>query len=109
MGYIDSSGGRKHRRLPIVIVVRLGHAESPASAGEERTFTDNISAHGARVVSKCPWQPGTEVEVTSVRDGSAIRGSVVYCESEAAGRFSIGLDFGVQEVPWSTYKKFNGV
>ena len=92
-----------------MMVVRLGHVESPPSEKEERTFTDNISAHGARVVSKCPWQPGAAVEVTSVRDGSAIRGSVVYCEGEGPDRFSIGLDFGAQEVPWSTYKRFNGL
>lgn len=92
-----------------MVVVRLAHVPSPAPEEDERTFTDNISAHGARVVSKCPWQPGAEVEVTSVRDGSAIRGSVVYCESKAGGRFSVGLDFGAHEVPWSTYKKFNGL
>lgn len=110
MGHIDGLGGRRHKRLPIIMVVRLGHAPGPPSEKEERTFTDNISAHGARVVSRSAWQPGEKVEVTSLRDGDAIRGTVVYCQQpQGDDRFFIGLDFGELPVTSSLYKRFNGL
>ncbi len=39
--------GRMERRLPLVVIVRLAHVERAGAHGEERTYTDNISAHGA--------------------------------------------------------------
>ncbi len=39
------------KRLPIAIVVRLAHVLDPPRNGAEVTYTDNVSAHGARVVS----------------------------------------------------------
>jgi hypothetical protein len=117
MGYVDVLGGRRHKRLPLIMVVRLGrvprqpseHVPGLPSEKEERTFTDNVSAHGARVVSKCAWQPGEKVEVTSLRDGAAIRGKVVYCQHQGNDRFFIGLDFGELPLTWSLYKGFDDI
>ena len=102
MGFVHSIDGRKHKRVPIVIVVRLMRADL-AAEGQESTYTDNVSAHGARIISRHPWQPGEEVQVTSVKDGTAIRGSVVYCQQLETGGFCLGLNFREHAVPWSSY------
>ena len=56
--------GRMEKRLPIVVVVRLAQAERAGADVEERTYTDNISARGARVYSVRLWQLGDAVHVT---------------------------------------------
>jgi hypothetical protein len=50
--------GRMEKRLPIVVVVCLAQSKRVGVDGEERTYTDNISAHGARVYSVRLWQLG---------------------------------------------------
>jgi hypothetical protein len=42
---------RKERRLPVVFVVNLASVEPVGPERHERTYTDNISAHGVRVRS----------------------------------------------------------
>jgi hypothetical protein len=96
------------RRVPIIVVVRLAQAESASSDGEERTFTDNISAHGARIFSKHAWQLGDILRVTPL-SGSTACGKVVYCQRLPDDRYSIGLKFLDRPVTWSTMLKQNGL
>jgi PilZ domain-containing protein len=85
-------GGRKEKRLPIAIVVRLSRMQqSPAK--EETTYTDNISPHGARMFSISRWQHGERAQVTTVKEGSSILGEVIYCQRLDSGRFCIGMKF----------------
>ncbi len=100
--------GRMERRLPIIVVVRLAPAESANIDGEERTFTDNISAHGARVFSRQAWQPGDRLRVTPL-NGDTACGQVVYCHRLPRDRYSIGLQFQDRPVTWSTLLKQNGL
>lgn len=60
--------GRVERRLPIIVVVHLARAERPDTDADqsEKTYTDNISLHGARVISRFHWEPG-EVSATGRR------------------------------------------
>src|SRR5262250_2567696 len=109
MHFIHSIDGRKYKRVPIVIVVRLMRVHDLAAKAEESTYTDNVSAHGARVISRHSWQPGEEVQVTSVKDGTAIRGRVAYCRQLEAGGFCLGLDFQERAVPWSSYAKYDAL
>lgn len=95
------------KRLPIAIVVRLSHAEDPID-GAELTYTDNISAHGARVISKRRWQPGDAVQITSLKDDSTMRGKVAYCQKLVDNRYCIGLEFQERGVTWSRYRAYNG-
>ena len=47
---------RAHKRIPMEIPVMLGgHRRTP---GTESTFTENVSARGARVVSVRNWEKG---------------------------------------------------
>jgi len=109
MNFVHSIDGRKYRRVPIVIVVRLASVQDLPAEAQESTYTDNVSAHGARVISRRSWQPGEEVQVTSVKDGTAIRGNVVYCQQLETGGFCLGLNFRERAVPWSSYTKVDGL
>jgi hypothetical protein len=51
---------------------------------------DNLSAHGACVLSEHPLQPGLPVEITDLNNRSAIHGEVVHCE-KYDDRYFIGL------------------
>ena len=100
--------GRMERRLPIIVVVRLAQAEGAGSDGEERTFTDNISPHGARIFSKHAWQPGDVVRVTPLNVDAAC-GKVVYCQRLPDNRYGIGVKFQGRPFTWSTLQKYNGL
>ena len=108
MAYKIRFVGRMEKRLPIAIVVRLTHAQDQPANGAEVTYTDNVSSHGARVVSNRPWEPGEVAQVTSVKDEITIRGKVVYCHKHQENRYLIGLNFQGRDVTWSTYRTYNG-
>lgn len=108
LDFVHLIDGRRDKRVPIIIVVRLLRLQDSSLEAEERTFTDNVSKHGACVISRYPWQPGDEVQVTSVKDGTAIRGRVVHCQKvNDHGGFRVGLDFQRESVPWSSYSRFD--
>jgi hypothetical protein len=97
--------GRTEKRLPIIVVVRLARCEPGRAVGEERTFTDNISPHGARVFSKHLWRPGDAVQVTPLNDDS-VSGKVVYSQKLSDDRYSIGLKFQGRPVVWSVLQRY---
>jgi hypothetical protein len=96
--------GRYEKRLPIMVVVRLADTDHPDSNGEEKTYTDNVSPHGACVASKRPWRPGEEVEVFSIADALTARAKVVYCRQVKSDFYFIGLNFpGQRPIRWSNF------
>ncbi len=100
--------GTMEKRLPIAMVVNLSSTQAQGANGAEMTYTDNVSAHGACVVSNRSWQPGEFAEVTSLLDQIAMRGKVVYCRKHGEDRYAIGLNFQNCAVVWSVYLKFAG-
>jgi hypothetical protein len=100
--------GRIERRLPIIVVVRLEQAESANSDREERTYTGNISARGARVFSRYPWQIGDKVMATPVR-GKTASANVVYCQKLPDDRYGVGVKFQDQPVTWSVIRRYDGI
>jgi hypothetical protein len=99
--------GRMERRLSIAIVVQLAHAEGPPANGAELTYTDNVSARGARVVSSREWKTGEVARVTALKDEITIRGKVVYCQKLSDNRYCVGLNFNGHGVTWSGYKAYS--
>jgi len=96
----ETLNGRMETRLPIVVAVRLMRIGMAYSAREERTYTDNISAHGARLFSTQPWQIGEEVRVAP-RNEEAANGSVIYCQTLGDGRFAVGVKFQNGPIKWT--------
>jgi len=99
--------GRMERRLPIIVVVRLAPAANVATDGE-KTFTDNISPHGARIFSKHAWQPGDVVQITPLNQDAA-SASVIYSQPLPDNRFSIGVKFQDHAVAWSVFQRYDGL
>ena len=100
MGFGNLPDGRSSRRIPTGVAVRLSRVQSPQAGEEEIAYTENVSAHGARLISRSEFHPGEEVRVTIVKNGTAILGSVVFCRILDNGRFCVGLNFQDQPVPW---------
>jgi hypothetical protein len=100
--------GRMERRLPIIVVVRLAHAEHAGADEQERTYTDNISPHGVRLFSTRPWLPGDAVRITP-RDEDPAVGNVVYCQTLPDGRFIVGVNFRERPVKWSAMRRYDGL
>jgi hypothetical protein len=107
MGIKSRIVGRMEKRLPIAIVVRLVSAQEQPANGAEMTYTDNVSVHGARVVSTRAWKPGDAAQVTSLKDEITLSGKVVYCHKVQDHRYLIGLNFLGRRVTWSAYNTYS--
>lgn len=94
------------KRLPIAMLVNLSSGQAQGTNVAEMTYTDNVSAHGACVVSNRQWEPGEIAEVTSLLDQIAMRGRVVYCRKHGEDRYAIGLNFQHCAVVWAVYLKY---
>jgi hypothetical protein len=66
----------------------------------EPTSTQNISAHGARVTTHRLWEPGTFLEIRSLKSDFLARARVVYWRSFSNSRFTVGLEFIKQQGSW---------
>jgi hypothetical protein len=86
-----SSTGRFEKRLSASVPIYLASLEDPRTS--ERTRTENVSYHGARVISQRPWQSGTESIVTPMTGEAPRVGRVIYCLRRTGNRFSVGVEF----------------
>src|ERR1700687_1371753 len=99
--------GRMEKRLPIAIVVRLTQAQDQPVNGAELAYTDNLSAHGARVISSRPWQIGEAAQVTCLKYEITILGKVVYSQKLVDDRYCIGLNFQERRVTGPPYRPYS--
>jgi hypothetical protein len=82
---------RVERRVPMEIPVILdGHRQMP---GTESTFTENVSARGARVVSTRRWEQGERLIFASRTGEFRSSARVAYCQPLQGDGFAIGLEF----------------
>ncbi len=73
--------------IPVLID---GHRLAP---GSESTFTENVSAHGARVVSVRHWKQGEKLIFASRTGEFRSPARVAYCQSLQGDGFAIGVEF----------------
>ena len=82
---------RVESRIPMEIPVLIdGHREVP---GSESTFTENVSARGARVVSARRWEQGEPLVFASHTGEFRSPARVAYCQPLQGSGFAIGLEF----------------
>jgi hypothetical protein len=82
---------RHEGRLPMELGVQLsGHRELP---GTEETFTENVSARGARVMSSRRWNKNDKAVFATLSGSFKAVARVAYCHSIPAQGFAIGLEF----------------
>ena len=58
----------------------------------EVTSTQNISTHGARVVTKSVWQAREPMSLKSLQGDLRSQARVVYCEALDANKFAVGIE-----------------
>jgi hypothetical protein len=90
--------GRIEKREAMIVSVRLVTTKEPRVS--EKTFTRNVSPHGARVVTNRLWRPGEEPLVTPLTGDFPQPAKVVYCKPRANGGFYMGLQFLAHSVRW---------
>ncbi len=82
---------RSENRIPMEIPVVLdGHRQIP---GAESTFTENVSAKGARVVSVRHWDRGAPLTLASRTGEFRSSARVAYCQSLHGDGYAIGVEF----------------
>jgi hypothetical protein len=100
-GRHDQRFFRLEKRLPTLIPVYLASIEDRHT--RERTLTENISPHGARVISMRSWRQGEETLITPSTGEFPRVGRVIYCLPTAGDRFCLGLEFPDRAVKWGDY------
>jgi hypothetical protein len=89
---------RVERRIPMEIPVVLdGHRRTP---GSESTFTENVSAHGARVVSTRRWEQNERLLFVSRTGEFRSSARVAYCQPLQGDGFAIGVEFLEPQGRW---------
>jgi hypothetical protein len=82
---------RTEQRIPMEIPVVLdGHRKLP---GSEATFTENVSARGARVVSVRRWEQGEKLMFASRTGEFRSSARVAYCQPLQGEGFAVGVEF----------------
>jgi hypothetical protein len=82
---------RTERRIPMEVPVILdGHRKMP---GTESTFTENVSARGARVVSTRRWEQGERLNFASRTGEFRSSARVAYCHALQGEGFAVGVEF----------------
>jgi hypothetical protein len=82
---------RAERRIPMEIGVFLdGHRDFP---GAESTFTENVSACGARVVSFRSWKKDERLTFISRTGEFRSPARVAYCQPLQGEGFAVGVEF----------------
>jgi len=61
--------------------------------GMESAITDNISSHGARLITTRQWQRDETVLIALPKFRFTAAARVAYCESLGDGKFGTGLEF----------------
>jgi len=83
--------GRLERRIPAIVPVYLTADARQVLA--ETAFTENVSAHGARILTRRKWSPDERLQIESVRWNFRSTARVTYCEPLPNDEFAVGLEF----------------
>lgn len=81
--------GRTEKRSAWAVPVELSHPDLLLPV--EITVAENVSSHGAKVVSKQLWKEGDWVLIKALKGDLQWRAQVVYCEILLSSTFAIGL------------------
>ncbi len=82
---------RREARVPMEVGVHIsGHASLP---GTETTFTENVSANGARVLSSRRWSINEKLTIATLPGSFLSTARVAYCQPVAGRGFAVGLEF----------------
>ncbi len=95
----DMSNGRSEKRIARAESLKISVPPEPNLT--ERISTENVSAHGARILMEQKLQPGQLVLIDSPGDGVRLHARIVYCQRVSAGRFAVGLELTGRVETWA--------
>jgi hypothetical protein len=85
------AGARRETRIPMEVGVQIaGHSGIP---GTETTFTENVSARGARVLSTRRWKADDRLTISTLSGSFRSIARVAYCQLVPEAGFAVGLEF----------------
>jgi hypothetical protein len=91
MGVPKTLAERRESRIPMEVRVQIsGHLALP---GTETTFTENVSAGGARVWSTRRWKTGDRLTITTLTGSFKSIARVAYCQLVPEAGFAVGVEF----------------
>lgn len=97
--------GRMEGRKRTGVAVELSSLSDPPVF--EITSTENISTHGARIVTKSSWQAHEPVSLKSLQGDLRSRARIVYCESldelQQENRFAVGVELVSPSGSWKRW------
>jgi len=93
------SNGRSEKRIARIVSVEVCLQDEAKL--KERTLTENVSAHGARVLMEQKLQPGQRVLVNSAKEGMRLQARIIYCQRVSEGRFALGLELSRRVELWA--------
>lgn len=89
---------RRDRRVPMEVEVQIhGHAILP---GTESTFTENVSARGARVLSTRRWKANERLVISTTAGSFRSVARVAYCQPVPRAGYAVGLEFVEPSGSW---------
>jgi len=68
----------------------------------ETTFTENVSLHGVRVVTKQRWQVGDRPLVKSLEGDFRSQAQVMYCQRLPNNALAVGLELFTRAEQWGS-------
>jgi hypothetical protein len=89
---------RVEERVPRAVRVDLCSLDVRHRAHE--ALTENVSTHGARVVSNNPWKLNDRLNLWCLPGDFRARARVVYCEPLGSNSFAIGLQLLASAGEW---------
>ncbi len=88
---LKSSDARIEKREPLPVQLYLASLDEPRA--RERTVTEDVSPHGARVLTKRYWQRGEAPLLTPLSGEFPKHARVVYCDPQPNGGYCVGIAF----------------
>jgi hypothetical protein len=85
-------------RIPTRVGLKLAGPDEPLAY--EVTFTENISRHGARVITNRRWRPNDNVLVKLPDECLPSRARITYCQPLKGDEFAMGLEFSLAVYDW---------
>jgi len=89
---------RMEARMPTRVGLELSGPDEPLIY--ETTFTENVSRHGARIVTKRRWCPNDSVLVKLPQECLPCRARITYCQPLNEEEFAMGLQFSLVVYNW---------
>ena len=89
---------RLEERVPLAVRVDLCSLDVRHRTDEG--LTENVSTHGARVVSSNPWKLNDRLNLWCLGGDFRARARVAYCEPLALNSFAVGLQLLASSGEW---------